>query len=107
MRRLYRNGEGRNEGCIADDRTDGVAVGDLAVAGKGRGGGDHHLRQGGADGHHGGTNEQLRNMEAAGNARGTIHEPVTALDEAQQAHDEQQNRDEHKFLLLLFLAEQQ
>ena len=46
-------------------------------------------------------------MEAAGNARGTIHEPVTALDEAQQAHDEQQNRDEHKFLLLLFLAEQQ
>ncbi len=45
-------------------------------------------------------------MEAAGNARGTIHEPVTALDEAQQAHDEQQNRNEHSFLLL-FLAEQQ
>ncbi len=36
-------------------------------------------------------------MEAAGNAGCTIHEPVTALDEAQQAHNEQQNRNEHNF----------
>ena len=102
LARLHRNGDGRNEGCITDDRTDGVAIGDLAVAGEGRGGGDHDLRQGGANGHHGGTDEQLRHMEAAGNARGTIHEPVAALDEAQQAHDEQQNRNEHSFSPFVF-----
>jgi hypothetical protein len=38
-------------------------------------------------------------MEAAGNAGGTVHKPVTALDQAQQAHDEQQNRYKHIFLL--------
>ena len=67
----------------------GNAIGDLAVAGHGRGGGDHDLRQGGADGHHRGTDEQLRHLEAAGDAGCTVHEPVAALDEAEQAHDKQ------------------
>jgi len=34
-------------------------------------------------------------MEAAGDAGGTVHKPVAALDQAQQTHDKQQNRDQH------------
>ena len=95
LARAHRNGDGGDQCRIADDRADGVAVGDLAVTGEGRGGGHHDLRQGGTDGHHRGTNEQLRHMEAAGDAGGTVHKPVAALDQAQQTHDKQQNRDQH------------
>ena len=42
---------------------------------------------------------------ATGIAR-RFHVPELLIGEAQQAHDEQQNRNEHSFLLL-FLAEQQ
>ena len=34
-------------------------------------------------------------MEAAGDAGGTVHKPVAALNQAQQTHDKQQNRDQH------------
>ena len=51
------------------------------MAGKGRGGGDHDLRQGGADGHHRGTDEQLRQVEPPGQRRSAIHKPVAALDQ--------------------------
>ena len=87
LARAHRNGDGGDQCSVADDRADGVAVGDLAVTGEGRGGGHHDLRQGGTDGHHRGTDEQLRHMEAAGDAGGTVHKPVAALDQAQQTHD--------------------
>ena len=50
---------------------------------------DHHLREGGADGDHGGTDEDLRQIEAAGDTGGAVHEPVTALDEQCKAHEKQ------------------
>ena len=57
------------------------------MAGHRRHGGDHHLGQGGADGHHRGTNEQLRQVEPPGQRRSAIHKPVAALDQAEQADD--------------------
>ena len=89
----HRNG--RDEGRVADDRTDGVAVGDLAVAGHRRDGGHHHLGQGSADGHHRCADEQLWQMEPAGQRRCAVHEPVTALDKAEQTQNEQNARDYH------------
>ena len=47
------NGEGSNQAGIADDRADGIAVGDAAVVGNGSLGRNHNLRQGGADGDNG------------------------------------------------------
>ena len=96
------DGQSRDQGGVADDGADGVAVGDLSVTADGGGGGYHHLRQGGADGHHRGADEDLRHMETVGQARGAVHEPVAALDEQHQTHDEQKNGYEHdKFLLSL------
>ena len=89
LARAHCHGDGGNEGRVADNRANGVAISDLTMAGQGRGGGDHDLGQGGADRHHRGTNEQLRHLETAGDAGGTVNEPVTALDEAEQAHDKQ------------------
>ena len=89
----HRNG--RDEGRVADDRADGVAVGDLAVAGHCRDGGHHHLGQGSADGHHRCADEQLRQMELAGQRRCAVHEPVTALDKAEQSQKKQDAGDYH------------
>jgi len=49
---LDQRGDGGDQGRVADDRADGVAVGDLTMAGDSGHGGHHDLRQGGADGHH-------------------------------------------------------
>ena len=57
-----------------------------------RGGGYHDLRQRRADGDHRGTDDQLRHMEPMGDPRGTVYEPVTALDQKDKTKDEQQNR---------------
>ena len=62
----HRNRDGRDQCRIADDRADGVAVGDLAMAGQRGHRGDHDLRQRRADGDHRRADEQLRQVEAAG-----------------------------------------
>ena len=41
--------------------------------------------------------EQLRQVEAAGNAHGAVHKPVAALDEQPKAHEEQEHRYQHSF----------
>ena len=64
--RAHRNRDGRDQCRIADDRADGVAVGDLAMAGQRGHRGDHDLRQRRADGDHRRADEQLRQVEAAG-----------------------------------------
>ena len=89
------DGQGCDQGGVADHRADGVAIGDLAVAADGGGGGYHHLRQGGADGDHRGADENFRHMEPVGQPRGPVHEPVAALDQQHQTHDEQKNGYEH------------
>ena len=82
-------GNGGNERRIADNGADGVAVGHGALTVQCAGGGHHHLRQCGADGHHGGAHDDLGNMEAPGKAGGAVHEPVAALDEQHEADCEQ------------------
>ena len=52
-------------------------------------GGYHDFRQGGTDGDHRGADEQFRQMEPVGQPRGSVHEPVAALDEQGQSQDEQ------------------
>ena len=80
------DGDGGDQGCVADHRAYGVAVGDLSVASQGGGGRDHDLRQGGADGDHGGPHQQLRHGEAVGDVHRPVYEPVPSLDEAQEAY---------------------
>ena len=94
--RAHRNGDGRDQRRIADDRPDGVAVGDLAMAGQRRHRRDHDLGQGGADGHDRRADEQLGQMEPPRQRRRAVHEPVAALDEEQQPDNKQQYRDQHK-----------
>ena len=94
--RAHRNGDSRDQRRIADDRTDGVAVSDLAVAGQRRHRGDHDLGQGSADGHHCGSNQQFGQMEPPRQRRCAVHEPVAAFNEKQQPDNKQQYRDQHK-----------
>ena len=88
-------GDGGDQGGVADHRADGVAVGDLAVAAHRGDGGDHDLGQGGADGHHRGADQQLGQVEFAGQGAGPVHEPVAALDQTDQADDKQQYGNKH------------
>ena len=81
------DGDGGDQGRVADDRADGVAVGDLTMAGHSGHGGHHDLRQSSADGHHRCADEQLRQMEPPCQCRSTVHEPVAALDQEQQTDD--------------------
>ena len=90
------DGDSRNERRVADDRADGVAVGDLAMAGQRGHGGDHDLRQSRTDGNDGRTDEQFRQMEPPGQRRGTVDKPVTAFNKEQQTDDKQQYRDKHR-----------
>ena len=85
------HGNGSNQGGVADDGADGVAIGHCALAHEGSGGGDHDLRQGGADGDHGGTHDDVRQVEPLGKARSAVHEPVAALDEQNQTDSKQKN----------------
>ena len=98
----YRHHNGGDQRRIADDGADGVAVGDLSVPAYRRGGGNHHLRQGGADGDHRGADKDLRHMEPVGNARGPVHKPIPALNEQNETQQEQQNRNNH--FLTTFLS---
>ena len=88
-------GNGRDQSGIADDGADGVAVGHGSLTQQGTGGGHHYFRQCGADGDHRGTDDDVRQTEPAGDARGTVNEPVAALDEQNQAQGEKQNRNKH------------
>ena len=89
------NRDGRNQCRVADDRADGVAVGDLAMAGQRGHRGDHDLRQRRADGDHRRADEQLRQVEAAGQCGRAVNKPVAALDQEQQTDNKKQHRDEH------------
>ena len=91
----HRNRDGRDQRRVADDRADGVAVGDLAMAGQRGHRGDHDLRQRCADGDHRRADEQLRQVEAAGQCGRAVNKPVAALDQEQQADNKKQHRDEH------------
>ena len=96
------HGDGGNEGGVADDGANGVAVGHRALTQERTGGGDHDLGQGGADGYHGGTNYDVGQIETPGNAGGAVNEPVAALDEQDKAQGEEQNRNKHDISSLVF-----
>ena len=83
-----RNGDRRHQRRIADDGADGVAIGDLPMAAHGRGRRDHHLGQGGAHRHHRGPDQQVGQAEPPGDPHRSIHEPVAALDQAEQPYTE-------------------
>ena len=57
--------------------------------------GDHDLRQGRTDGNDRCADEKLRQMKAAGQCGRTVHKPITALDQKEQADNKQQYRDKH------------
>ena len=76
------DGDGGDQGCIADYRADGVSVGDFPVAGDGGHRGNHDFRQRGADGHDRCADQQLRQMEASGKVACAVHKPVSAFNEA-------------------------
>ena len=86
------NGQCGDQCGVADDRADGVAVSDSAVVVEGSGDGNHDFGQGGADGNHGGTDDDLGHLKALGNAHSAVDEPVAALDQQQNAHCKQQQR---------------
>ena len=98
-----RDGDGRDKAGVADDGADGVAVADAGVALHGRLAGDHDLGQRGADGHDGGADQQLRQVEPPCDAHGAVDEPVAALDQQTESHKKQQNRYQHfsQFLSLI------
>ena len=82
-------GERGDQRGVADDRADGVAVGDAAVA-EDRGlRGDHDLRQRRADGHDRRADQQLREMKTVRDADRAVDEPVSALDEQDEAEQKQ------------------
>ena len=81
-----------SESGVFEDRADGVAVGDGAVAVEGGGDGDHNLGQGCADGHHRCTDDDFGHVETLGNTHGTVHKPVATLNQQQRAHRKQQQR---------------
>ena len=83
------NGDGGDQGGVADDGADGVAIGHCAGAHQSAGGGDHDLGQGGADGDHGGAHHDIGQVEPPGHAGGAVHEPVAAVDQQHQADGEQ------------------
>ena len=83
------NRDGGNQRRVADDRTDGVPVGDLAVAGHSRHRGDHDLRQRCADGNDRRADQQLRQVETPCQRRCAVHEPVAALNQEQQTDDKE------------------
>ena len=69
LARAHGNRDGCDQRRVADDRTDGIAVGNLAVAGNRRHRGNHDLRQRCADGNDRRANQQLRQVEAAKDAK--------------------------------------
>ena len=97
----YSHGNGGNQGRVADDGADGVAVGNLAVARQGGGGGNHDLRQCGADGNHRSADDQIRHMEPLGDACGAVNKPVAAFDQQHKTQCEQQYRNKHSLKQLL------
>ena len=98
--RVDRNGNGGDQSGVADDGTDGVAVSHSALTQHGAGGGNHNLRQSGADGNHCGADNNVRQMEPTGNAGGSVDKPVAAFDQQHQSHSKQQNRNNHGGTLL-------
>ena len=83
LTRFDRDGDGGDQRSIADDGADGVAIGKLAVPGNRGGRGNHHLRQGRADGDHRRADQNIGNMKAAGESRRAVDEPVSCLDQQQ------------------------
>ena len=79
----------RDERGVADDRSDGVAVGNAAVADQCRLRGHHDLRERRADGNDRCADQQLRQMKAVRNAHRAVHEPVAALDEQHETKQKQ------------------
>ena len=97
---IERNGNGGNEGGIADDRANGVAIGHSSLPGQSAGGGNHDLRQGRADGDYRGAHNDVRQVEPAGNSCSTVYKPVAALNEQQKAQCEEKygyKHDRHSF----------
>ena len=84
----YSDGERGDQGGVADYRSNGVAVSDLAVSAQCRGGGYHDLRQGSTDGHYRGADQQFGQMKTAGNTGSAIHKPVAAFNQADQPYAE-------------------
>ncbi len=103
QRRTDGNGQSRDQTGVADDRSDGVAIGNAAVVGNGCLCGNHDLRQRGADGNHRRANEELRQVKAVRQAGCTVHKPVTALDQQSQSENKQQYWNKHCFFLHILL----
>ena len=87
LARAHGNRDGCDQRRVADDRADGIAVGNLAVAGNRRHRGNHDLRQRCADGNDRRANQQLRQVEAPRQRRCAVDEPVAALNQEQQTDD--------------------
>ena len=89
------NGDGGNQRSIADDGADGVAVSHSALTLQGTGDRNHDLGQRGTDGNDGRTDDDVRQLEAAGKAGGAVNEPVAALDEQHQTEGKEKNSLQH------------
>ena len=92
---IHSHGDGGDQSGVADDGADGVAVCHGTLAQHGAGGGDHDLGQRGADGNDSGAHDDVRQVEPAGDAGGTVDKPVAALDQQDQTDREQKNRYDH------------
>ena len=84
----HREGDGRDQRRVADHAADGIAVSNFTVAAEGAGCGNQHLRQGSSDGYHRCSDHELRYMKTAGQIRGTVHKPVSALNQQNQSEYE-------------------
>ena len=96
----YCDRQRRDQGRVADDGTDRVAVSDLAVTGKSGRRGDHDLGERGADGDDCRPDQQLRNMKVVRDSGRAVHKPVAAFNQKQQTNDKQKYGNQHKQNLL-------
>ena len=86
------DGQSGNQRRITDDGADGVAIGHGGIVVHRGSDRYHYLRQGGADGHHRGADDNLGHAEFLGHAHGAVHKPVAALNQQQHAHGKQRQR---------------
>ena len=89
------DGDGSDQGGVADNGADSIAISHCAGTGQSTGSGDHDLRQSSADGYDGRADYNVRQVEALGDAGGAVHEPVAALDQQNQADGKEDDGNKH------------